>query len=194
MEQGTATKYDGGYSRHLKLKAARMAAWESAYKAQEKKIREDRQWINRFKSKNPAGAKSREKAVERLISSPDYVARPPRAGKPFKFAFPAAPRCGDEIVSLTDVAHGYNDRPLFSNVDLTIARGDKIAFLGPNGAGKSTLMRIALGMEDPAHGGAVSRGSANVVANYFEQNQADALDLDKVFGMMWRIRISSLNN
>ncbi|HEY9669679.1 MAG TPA: ATP-binding cassette domain-containing protein, partial [Coleofasciculaceae cyanobacterium] len=62
--------------------------------------------------------------------------------------------------------------------DLLIERGDRIAFLGPNGSGKSTLLRIIMGMEQPTEG-IVELGKHNVIPGYFEQNQAEALDLSK---------------
>ena len=69
MEQGVATKYDGGY-RATSSSRRRGSTRGRAYAAQEKKLAEDRAWVNRFKSKNPAGAKSREKAIERTMKSP----------------------------------------------------------------------------------------------------------------------------
>jgi ATP-binding cassette subfamily F protein 3 len=62
--------------------------------------------------------------------------------------------------------------------DLLIERGDRIAFLGPNGAGKSTLLRLIMGLEKPSEG-TVKLGGHNVIPGYFEQNQAEALDLNK---------------
>ena len=56
--------------------------------------------------------------------------------------------------------------------------GDRIAFIGPNGAGKSTLLRLIMGLES-ADDGRASLGEHNVIAGYFEQNQAEALDLQK---------------
>jgi ATP-binding cassette subfamily F protein 3 len=61
---------------------------------------------------------------------------------------------------------------------LLIERGDRIAFLGHNGAGKSTLLRLIAGLEPPSDGN-VTMGAHNVIPSYFEQNQAEALDLDK---------------
>ena len=78
--------------------------------------------------------------------------KPPKPGKPFKFSFPPAPRCGDEIIALRGITHGYNGAALMSNVDLTVARGDKIAFFGPNGAGKSTTVKILTGIYRPDGG------------------------------------------
>lgn len=123
--------------------------------------------------------KSREKALEKLMASDDFVKQPPNLGKPFRFRFPPAPRTGvsEELVSAAGVGHGYNGRTLFKNVNLGVDKGERIAFLGPNGAGKSTLLRLVVGQETPIQG-ACTLGSS-VVKQYFEQNQADVLDLSK---------------
>ena len=78
---------------------------------------------------------------------------------------------------MNGVGHGYNGRTLFENVNFTVDKGDRIAFLGPNGAGKSTLLRLLVGQEESHHGACILGSS--VVKQYFEQNQADALDLSK---------------
>ena len=67
---------------------------------------------------------------------------------------------------------------MFLGAELTVERGDRIAILGPNGAGKSTLLHMIMGME-PHDEGTVVLGKHNVVPSYFEQNQAEALELDK---------------
>lgn len=124
-----------------------------------------------------AQVKSRQKALEKLVASDDYVKQPPNLGKPFRFRFPPAPRMGtsEELVSTNGVSHGYNGRRLFNNVNLVVDKGERIAFLGPNGAGKSTLLRLVVGNETPEQGSC--NLGAGVVKQYFEQNQADVLDL-----------------
>ena len=67
---------------------------------------------------------------------------------------------------------------LFLGAELEVERGDRIAFVGPNGAGKSTLLRLIMGLET-ADDGQAELGEHNVIAGYFEQNQAEALALDK---------------
>lgn len=159
---------------------ARLDSWNAAYNAQEKKINEERSWINKFRLKQPQAVKQREAQLEKLIKSPDYVQKPPFLGKPFRFRFPAAPRLSPEVAEVKALSHGYGNgaNPLFENVDLFIEKGDRIAVIGPNGAGKSTLLRILMGKEVPDQGAAQIVGS-NVYPAYFEQNQADVLDLDK---------------
>lgn len=123
--------------------------------------------------------KAREKALEKLVASDDYVKQPPNLGKPFRFRFPPAPRTGtsEELVSANAISHGYNGNTLFDNVNLVVDKGDRIAFLGANGAGKSTLLRLVVGQEEPDQGRCML--GSGVVKQYFEQNQADALDLSK---------------
>eukprot|EP00611_Tribonema_gayanum_P020022 TRINITY_DN3582_c0_g1_i1.p2 TRINITY_DN3582_c0_g1~~TRINITY_DN3582_c0_g1_i1.p2 ORF type:complete len:315 (-),score=163.21 TRINITY_DN3582_c0_g1_i1:266-1210(-) len=122
--------------------------------------------------------KSREKAIERMLTGSDAIKKPPRPGKPFVFRFPPAPRASAEVLSMEGVTHGYGPKPLFEHANLLVERGQRIAFLGPNGVGKSTFLRLAMGLEQPAGGGS-ARFGPSVLANYFQQNQADALDLDK---------------
>jgi ATP-binding cassette subfamily F protein 3 len=81
-------------------------------------------------------------------------------------------------VTIQNLVHSYDDKILFLDAELFVERGDRIAFLGPNGAGKSTLLRLIMGMETPSDGIA-EIGQHNVIPGYFEQNQAEALDLKK---------------
>jgi ATP-binding cassette subfamily F protein 3 len=177
VEGGIASEYDGNYSKFLQLKKARMDAWNAAYNAQEKRIKEERAWINKFRDKQPVAVKQREAKLEKLMSSKDYVQKPPFIGKPFRFRFPDAPRLSPEVAEIMDLTHGYGNNRLFDKVQLFIGKGDRIAVVGPNGSGKSTLLRFLTGKEQP-DGGSAALVGLNVVANYFEQNQADVLDLD----------------
>ncbi|KAL7464943.1 hypothetical protein ACHAXS_005274 [Conticribra weissflogii] len=131
-EGGICTEYQGNYSKFLQLKKARMDAWHAAYNAQEKKIKEERQWINKFKLKQPQAVKQREAQLEKLIKSPDYVQKPPFVGKPFRFRFPPAPRLSPEVAEVKGLTHGYGDgaNRLFEDCDLFIEKGDRIAVIG----------------------------------------------------------------
>mmetsp|Transcript_6374 Transcript_6374/g.13355 ORF Transcript_6374/g.13355 Transcript_6374/m.13355 type:complete len:877 (-) Transcript_6374:43-2673(-) len=177
-EGGLATKYDGNYSRFLQLKKARLDAWKTKYDNQEKKIKEEKSWIQKFKVKQPEAVKQRAAKLEKMQKSKDYVQKPPFVGKPFKFRFPDAPRLGAEVAEVRGLKHGYDGDLLFEDVELDVQKNERVAIIGPNGSGKSTLLRILVGQEEPHEGNASILGS-NVVLNYFEQNQADSLDLEK---------------
>jgi ATPase subunit of ABC transporter with duplicated ATPase domains len=82
---------------------------------------------------------------------------------------------GQTAVRIKALTHGYQDKRLFDNANLEIERGERVALIGPNGAGKSTLLRLVMGREQPISG-TVELGAHGIVPNYFEQNQAEALD------------------
>ena len=175
-ERGVSSTYLGNYSAYLTQKAENRAAQQSAYERQQKEIAQQQTFVERFRASatRSTQAKSREKQLSKieLIESPDSDVRT------LKFQFPPAPRSGQEVVVIEDLTHCYEDKILFLGANLLIERGDRIAFLGPNGSGKSTLLRLILGREHPTEG-TVSLGKHNVLPQYFEQNQAEALDLDK---------------
>lgn len=91
------------------------------------------------------------------------------------FTFPSAPRSGKVVVKTDDLAKSF-DKPVFKDVNLSIARQEKVAFVGKNGAGKTTLTRIILGEERAQ--GEMSLGH-NVDIGYYAQNQSEQLDPSK---------------
>jgi ATP-binding cassette subfamily F protein 3 len=175
-ERGVSRCYLGNYSQHLEQKAFEREAGLAAYERQQKELASQQAYIDRFRASatRSTQAKSREKLLEKVerIEAPlEGVAGP-------RFQFPPAPRSGRQVATIRDLSHSYGDRILFLGADLEVERGDRIAFVGPNGAGKSTLLRLVMGLEQPDEGQA-GLGSHNVVAGYFEQNQAEALDLSR---------------
>jgi ATP-binding cassette subfamily F protein 3 len=175
-ERGVSRCYLGNYSQHLEQKAFEREAGLAAYERQQKELASQQAYIDRFRASatRSTQAKSREKLLEKVerIEAPQEGVTGPR------FQFPPAPRSGRQVATIRDLSHSYGDRILFLGADLEVERGDRIAFVGPNGAGKSTLLRLVMGLEQPDEGQA-GLGSHNVVAGYFEQNQAEALDLSR---------------
>lgn len=175
-ERGVSSTYLGNYSSYLAQKAESEMAQLSAYERQQKEIEKQQTFVDRFRASatRSTQAKSREKQLDKI----ERVEAPTSSVRGLHFRFPPAPRSGLEVVRIKDLAHTYGDRILFLGADLLIERGDRIAFLGPNGAGKSTLLRLIMGLEPPSEG-SVELGNHNVIPGYFEQNQAEALDLSK---------------
>lgn len=175
-ERGISRSYLGNYSQHLEQKAFERESSQAAFERQQKELSAQQSYIDRFRASatRSTQAKSREKLLDKVerIEAPLEGLGGPR------FEFPPAPRCGRQVAVLEDLSHSYGDRILFLGVDLEVERGDRIAFVGPNGAGKSTLLRLVMGTETPDDGSA-RLGEHNVIAGYFEQNQAEALDLQK---------------
>ncbi|BAY61923.1 ABC transporter ATP-binding protein [Calothrix brevissima NIES-22] len=175
-ERGVSTSYLGNYSAYLLQKAENEAAQLSAYERQQKEIEKQQTFVDRFRASatRSTQAKSREKQLEKI----ERIEAPTAGVRTLHFRFPDAPRSGREVVNIKDLTHIYDDKILFLGANLFIEKGDRIAFLGPNGAGKSTLLRVIMGMEPPTEG-TVKLGDHNVIPGYFEQNQAEALDLQK---------------
>ena len=175
-ERGISRSYLGNYSQHLEQKALEREATQAAFDRQQKDLASQQAYIDRFRASatRSTQAKSREKLLEKVerIEAPIESVGGPR------FQFPPAPRSGRQIALIDDLTHSYGDKILFLGAHLEVERGDRIAFVGPNGAGKSTLLRLVMGSETP-DGGIARLGEHNVVAGYFEQNQAEALDLTR---------------
>ena len=175
-ERGISRSYLGNYSQHLEQKVLEREATQAAFDRQQKELSAQQAYIDRFRASatRSTQAKSREKLldkVDRLEAPMETVGGP-------RFRFPDAPRSGRLVAEINDLSHSYGDQILFLGAELEVERGDRIAFVGPNGAGKSTLLRLVMGMEQP-DGGRACLGEHNVEASYFEQNQAEALDLSK---------------
>ena len=175
-ERGVSRSYLGNYSQHLEQKVLEREATQAAFDRQQKELSAQQAYIDRFRASatRSTQAKSREKLLEKVdrLEAPIETVGGPR------FRFPDAPRSGRLVAEIRDLSHSYGDQILFLGAELEVERGDRIAFVGPNGAGKSTLLRLVMGMEQP-DGGLASLGEHNVEAGYFEQNQAEALDLTK---------------
>ncbi|NCJ07743.1 ATP-binding cassette domain-containing protein [Synechococcales cyanobacterium C] len=175
-ERGISTTYLGNYSAYLQQKAELQTAQLSAYEQQQKAIEKQQAYIDRFRASatRSTQAKSREKQLEKV----ERIEAPTGSLRTLKFHFPEAPRSGREVIIVKDLVKTYGDQILFLGANLLLERGDRIAILGPNGAGKSTLLHLLMGMESPDDG-SIQLGAHNVIPGYFEQNQAEALDLSK---------------
>ncbi len=175
-ERGVSTTYLGNYSTYLEQKAELRGAQLSAFERQQKEIEKQQAFVERFRASatRSTQAKSREKQLDKI----ERIEAPVGDVRTLKFQFPPAPRSGQDVVLIKDLTHTYGEKILFLGANLLVERGDRIAFLGPNGAGKSTLLRLITGHEMPSEG-SVQLGPHNVIPSYFEQNQAEALDLTK---------------
>ncbi len=162
--------YKGNYSYFIKERAERRAIEKGAYDNQQAKIKQTMRFVDKFRAK---ATKARQ--VQSRVKQLDKLERIELSEEEsqIKFSFPPAPPSGRDVLTVESVSKSYNSAKVFSDVDLLLHRGDKVAMVGVNGAGKSTLLKILAGQIVP-DSGEVRLGS-NVRLSYFGQHQAQEL-------------------
>lgn len=171
VTMGRIYDYKANYSHYLQLRADRRSHQLKAYQEQQKFIADNMAFIERFKgtySKTNQVA-SRERMLEKLeIIEIDEI-----DNSSLKLRFPTAPRSGDYPVTVKDVSKAYDNKVVFKDANMSIARGEKVCFVGRNGEGKSTMIKAILN-EIEVNG--ICQLGHNVKVGYFAQNQASLLD------------------
>ena len=164
--------YKVPYSKYVELRAERLAQQTAAYENQQRMIEKTEDFINRFRYKPTKSnqVQSRIKQLEKLdrieIDETDRVT--------LTVKFPPAPRAGDVVFKASGITVGYPGKVVFSDADIEVKRGEKVALIGRNGEGKTTLMRVIAGELTPLKG--ESKIGYNVSMGYYAQNQEDILD------------------
>src|SRR5579872_686212 len=163
--------YAGNFTRYEQLKTERRAQLESAQKNQQDKIHQLETFISRFRytATKARQVQSRIKELEKI----ERIDLPPEE-KTIHFRFPQPKPSGRIVAEFRKVAKSYGDKPVFSNANFVIERGDRVALVGVNGAGKSTLIKILAGSETLSQG-EYTLGH-NAAPDYFAQDQYKELD------------------
>lgn len=171
---GQIHDYKVSYSKYVVLRKERREQQLRAYENQQKQIQDTEAFIERFRYKatKAVQVQSRIKQLEKI----DRIEVDEEDNSSLSLKFPPAPRSGSYPVIAENVSKKYGDHLIFSNVNFTIHRGDKVAFVGKNGAGKSTLVKCIMSEID--FDGKLELGH-NVKIGYFAQNQAQLLDESK---------------
>jgi len=168
---GRINDYKVKYDEYVKLRDERREQQIRAYENQQKEIADIKDFVERFRYKPTKSnqVQSRLKQLEKIVPIEiDEVDT-----KLLRLKFPPCQRSGDYPVICDDVAKAYGEHLIFQHVNLTIKRGEKVAFMGNNGEGKSTLVKCIMG-EIPFDGNL--KIGHNVQIGYFAQNQAQLLD------------------
>lgn len=167
---GRIDVYKGNYSYFLQERAERRAIEKGAYDNQQAKIKQTMRFVDKFRAK---ATKARQ--VQSRVKQLDKLERIELSEEEsqIKFSFPPAPPSGRDVLTVESVSKSYNGSQVFSEVDLLLSRGDKVAVVGVNGAGKSTFLKILAGQIE--HDSGKIRFGANVILSYFGQHQAQEL-------------------
>ena len=168
---GKVVDYKVAYDEFVKLRAERREQQLRAYENQQKEIADIKDFIERFRYKatKAVQVQSRIKQLERIV--PVEIDEVDNSLLHLKF--PPCVRSGDYPIICEEVRKDDGEHCVFSKVNLTIKRGEKVAFVGKNGEGKSTLVKCI--MQEIPHGGTLKVGH-NVSIGYYAQNQAQLLD------------------
>lgn len=195
ISQGKVYDYKGSYSAYVQMRETRIETQQAAYNNQQREVREIERFIERFRYKNTKAkqVQSRVKMLEKM----DEIEMDEMDKTAIHFRFPTAPHSGKITLELSGLSKSYGQLQVLNGIDLTVLRGDRIAFVGKNGEGKSTLSKIIAGVLD--YQGDLKLGH-QVKVGYYAQNQHDMLDnnktvfetLDEVAAGEIRSRIKSL--
>ncbi|MBR4297330.1 MAG: ABC-F family ATP-binding cassette domain-containing protein [Bacteroidaceae bacterium] len=171
VTMGRIYDYKVPYTQYLQLRAERHEQQMKQWEEQQKMIQETKDFIERFKGtySKTFQVQSRVKMLEKL----ELVEVDEEDTSHLRLKFPPSPRSGNYPVTMDGVGKAFDEKRIFSNVNLMIERGDKVAFVGRNGEGKSTLVKCIMG--ELQHEGTLTLGH-NVQIGYFAQNQASLLD------------------
>ena len=171
VTMGRIYDYKAKYSHYLELRKERRLQQQKQFEEQQKMINETKEFIERFKGtySKTLQVQSRVKMLEKLqiieVDEEDTSA--------LKLKFPPSPRSGNYPIIAENISKSYDEKTIFSNVNFTIKRGDKVAFVGKNGEGKSTFVKCI--MKEIEYQGNLQLGH-NIQIGYFAQNQASLLD------------------
>jgi len=170
VEDGLVRAYKGNYDAYREVHAMEIEHLWKQYNEQQARIKEIEDFIARNKVR-----KDRAKVVQGRIKMLERMDRivPPKKRRTIHFSFPQPARTGSPAVSLTDLAKAYDGASVFSGLNLSILRSEKVALVGPNGSGKTTLLKLMAADIEPT-AGSVSLG-ASVSVHYYAQHQIDAL-------------------
>lgn len=171
LSKGAISLYSCRYEKYLLEREERRMRVEAEREQQKEKIESMQRFIERFRYKatKAAQVQSRIKQLEKM-----EIIESDGPSKSVCFRFPEAPRSGREVLICKSLTKKYGEKTIFSDLELNIQRGERIALVGVNGAGKSTLLRLLNGSEEATEG-SVSYG-LNVKKAYFSQESSQNLD------------------
>jgi ATP-binding cassette, subfamily F, member 3 len=190
ITMGRIYDYKVNYSQYLQLRTERLEQQQKQYNDQQKMIAETTEFIERFKGtySKTLQVQSRVKMLEKL----DIVEVDEVDTSALNLKFPPAPRSGNYPVIAEQLSKSYGSHVVFAGANLTIERGQKVAFVGKNGEGKSTFVKAIMGEID--YEGTLKIGH-NAQIGYFAQNQAALLDTElSVFQTIDNIAVGDIRS
>ena len=171
LESEGLKSYRGDYDSYLRARVEERLTLEATARNQEQRIKEAQRFIERFRYK---ATKARQAQSKIKVLRKMELVETHRPQRTIHFSFPAIPRSGKQVVTFKGLSKGFSDKTLYTNIDLAVLRGERIAIIGPNGSGKTTLLRMVAGEIGPDHGEIILGNK--VTMSYFAQHHLDTLD------------------
>ncbi|MBB4064223.1 ABC-F family ATP-binding cassette domain-containing protein [Gellertiella hungarica] len=174
IDAGSLNSYTGNYEFYEEQRALAEKQQQAQFERQQAMLAKEIKFIERFKARasHAAQVQSRVKKLEKIER-----VEPPKRRQTVAFEFRPAPRSGEDVASLKNVAKAYGSRVIYDGFDFMIRRKERWCLMGVNGAGKSTLLKLVAGATEP-DSGSVSIG-ASVKMGYFAQHAMDLIDGDR---------------
>jgi ATPase subunit of ABC transporter with duplicated ATPase domains len=171
IDGGSLTAYSGNYEFYEQQRALGEKQQQAQFERQQAMLAKEIRFIERFKARASHAAQ-----VQSRVKKLDKIERvePPRRRQTIAFEFPPAPRCGEDVASLTSVHKRYGSRTIYDGLDFQVRRRERWCVMGVNGAGKSTLLKLVAGATEPDDGSV--RVGESVRMGYFAQHAMDLLD------------------
>lgn len=181
LERGVVEQYSGTYSFYIQEKEQRRAQQQKAYRAQQAHIERTEEYIRRnIAGQKTRQAQSRRRALEKL----DRVERVVQQ-RDIALRFNATTRGGDRVLQVENLAKAYPNRPLFSDLNLTLWRGERLGIIGPNGSGKSVLLKIFVEQLTPDSGRVILGSGLDI--GYYAQTRQDLNPNLSVLEEIWSL-------
>ena len=166
--------YKAAYTEYVRLREERLEQQLATYNNQQKQVRQIEYFIERFRYKNTKSRQVQSKI--KMLDKMDVVEIEGFDKSAIHFKFPPAPRSGKVVVESKGLSKSYGRHTVLKNLDLSIIKGDRVAFVGKNGEGKTTLSKVIMRLVE--YEGELKFGH-NVHLAYYAQDQAETLDGDK---------------
>ncbi|MGE8081233.1 ABC-F family ATP-binding cassette domain-containing protein [Peribacillus loiseleuriae] len=181
ISRNAIRKYHGNYSNYLVKKAEDFERDMKLFEKQQEEIGKLRDFVQRnlTRASTTKRAQSRRKQLEKM----DVIDRPQGDEKSASFSFQIERQSGNDVLSIQDLAIGYEDTTVSQHITMKISKGDSLALVGPNGVGKSTLLKTIIGKLEAVHGDI--RFGTNVQVSYYDQEQANLVSNKRVLNELW---------
>lgn len=169
LDQGTATVFQGNYTQYAEKKAALRKEQLNAYLNQQREIKHQEAVIEKLRQFNREKSIRRAESREKALNKMEVLEKPTQVNASMRMTLEPSIISGNDVLTITELSKGFENQPLFSHLNISIKRGEKVALIGQNGTGKTTLLKI-INKQLHQDEGRVQLG-AKVKLGYYDQAQ-----------------------